>query len=92
MSNAKQHTNNKSGIAKNSLMGGLISINDLRDKDFAGISLTEEEQKAINNFDKYRIEQLSKQANEKDFHNKYIQLQAMANLSPYSEFLKEEYQ
>lgn len=76
---------------KSSLMGGLVSINDLRDKEYSGQQLSEEEKTAIKNFDKFRLAQLSEQKSERDFHNKYIQLQAMANLSPYQEFLNEKY-
>lgn len=77
--------------SKSSLMGELISINDLRDREYAGQKLTNEEKTALKNFDKFRLAQLSEQKSERDFHNKYIQLQAMANLSPYQEFLKENY-
>lgn len=83
--------NKKDQISSSSLTGGLISINDLKDREYAGQTLSHEEKTALNNFDRYRLAQLSAQKTERDFHNKYIQLQAMANLSPYQEFLKEIY-
>lgn len=72
-------------------MSGVISINDLRNREYAGQKLSNEEKTALQNFDKFRLAQLSEQKSERDFHNKYIQLQVMANLSPYQEFLKENY-
>lgn len=91
MSSTSGKNNYQKNASKSTLIGNLISINDLRDKEYSGQALTEEEKRALQNFDKYRLAQLSSQKNERDFHNKYIQLQAMANLSPYWEFLKENY-
>jgi hypothetical protein len=71
---------------------GLVeSINDLRDKEFSGGKLSPEERFALSNFDNYRIKVLNSQENESDFHNQYRQLQVIANLSDWREFLKEEY-
>lgn len=67
------------------------SINDLRDKEFSGIKLTPEERFALSNFDKYRITVLNSQDNEDNFHHHYRQLQVIANLTDWHEFLKEEY-
>lgn len=67
------------------------SINDLRDKEFSGVKLSPEERFALSNFDNYRIKVLNSQENESDFHNQYRQLQVIANLSDWREFLKEEY-
>lgn len=72
-------------------IGGEVSINDLRDKEFAGHKLNAEEKKALNNFDAYRIEILNSQETEEDFHNAYRQLQVIANLGDWKEFLKEDY-
>lgn len=91
MPNASEKYNSQKNTSKSTLMGGLISINDLRDREYAGQHLSNEEKIALQNFDKFRLAQLSEQKSERDFHNKYIQLQAMANLSPYQEFLKENY-
>ncbi len=68
-----------------------FSINDLREKDYKEIVLLPNERLAIKNFDRYRIAELNKQTSESKFHNKYMQLQVMANLSPFEEFLKEDY-
>lgn len=67
------------------------SINDLRDKEFSGIKLTPEERFALSNFDKYRITVLNSQEQEEQFHYQYRQLQVIANLTDWREFLKEEY-
>lgn len=71
--------------------GIVESINDLRDKEFSGSKLTPEERFALSNFDNYRLKILNAQQNEADFHQQYRQLQVIANLSDWREFLKEEY-
>ncbi|PCJ24072.1 MAG: hypothetical protein COA97_10510 [Flavobacteriales bacterium] len=68
-----------------------FSINDLREKDYKNVDLLPNERLAIKNYDRYRIVELNKQTSEGRFHNKYMQLQVMANLSPFEEFLKEDY-
>lgn len=68
-----------------------FSINDLREKDYDNIDLLPNERLALKNYDRYRIAELNKQISEDKFHNRYLQLQVMANLSPFEEFLKEEY-
>lgn len=86
-----EHTrDNNKERAKKSLRN-YLSINDLKDKEYSNTDLTHEERIALKNFDRYRIEQLNAQNSDKAFQRKYLQLQAMANLSPYDEFLKEEY-
>jgi hypothetical protein len=67
------------------------SINDLREKDFDYLEMSTNERLALKNFDRYRISELNRQVSEDKFHNKYRQLQVMANLCPYEEFLKEDY-
>lgn len=79
------------GFEKKSLTGGIISINDLREKEYRGEKLNKSEKQALVTFDKYRIAILNTQENEGAFHQKYLELQAMANLSHYQEFLKESY-
>ena len=71
--------------------GLVISINDLRDKEFSGIKLTAEERFALSNFDKYRIAVLNSQTEEEKFHYQYRQLQVIANLSDWREFLKKDF-
>lgn len=80
---------NNSG--RKSLINGVESINDLRDLEYKGVELTPQPRLALKNYDRYRINQLNSQTSEQKFHKKYLQLQVMANLSPYQEFLKEEY-
>lgn len=67
------------------------SINDLRDKEFSGIKLNAEERFALSNFDRYRINILNAQEDEDKFHNQYRQLQVIANLTDWREFLKDEF-
>lgn len=67
------------------------SINDLKEKEFDQINISTNERLALKNYDRYRISELNKQTSEQKFHNRYLQLQVMANLSPYQEFLKEIY-
>jgi hypothetical protein len=71
-------------------IGGTMSINDLRDREFNGDSLTVDEQKALRNFDRYRIEQLNGISNDREFHERYRQLQVMANLGNWQDFLNIE--
>ena len=71
--------------------GLVVSINDLRDKEFSGIKLSAEEKLALANFDRYRINVLNAEPNENQFHYKYRQLQVIANLSDWQEFIKENF-
>lgn len=71
--------------------GLVTSINDLRDKEFSGIRLTADERTALSNFDRYRINVLNAQKDEEKFHYQYRQLQVIANLSDWQEFLKEDF-
>lgn len=72
-------------------VGGAESINDLRDKDFSGKSLTAEEKYALANFDKYRLSILNTQEDEEKFNLLYRQIQVISNLGDWREFLKEEF-
>lgn len=72
-------------------IGGTVSINDIRDKDFNGDALSAEERQALRNFDHYRLNELNKQPNDMAFHECYRKLQVLANLADYREFLKEGY-
>jgi hypothetical protein len=72
-------------------IGGAESINDLRDKEFSGKSLTAEEKYALANFDKYRLSVLNSQEDEEKFHLLYRQIQVISNLGDWHEFLKEEF-
>jgi hypothetical protein len=64
-----------------------VSINDIRDKYFDDLPLSQEEDLALKNFDKYRMEYLNSAPNEEVFEKRYLELQAKANLSSYTEFL-----
>ena len=67
-------------------IGGAESINDLRDKEFSGKSLTAEEKFALANFDKYRLNILNSQENEEQFHLHYRQIQVISNLGDWIQF------
>jgi hypothetical protein len=79
------------GLVTKKHVGLVTSINDLRDKEFSGNKLTSEEKVALANFDRYRINVLNSQVEEEKFHYTYRQLQVIANLSDWREFLKEEF-
>jgi hypothetical protein len=65
----------------------LVSINDIRDKYFNGDQLDNEELLAMQNYDKFRLAHLNGSKDEKDFDHRYFQLQVMANLYSYRDFL-----
>jgi len=73
-------------------IGGEVSINDLHEKEFAGHKLSAEEKQAIKNYDNYRIRILNSQEDEEGFHKVYRQLQVVANLGDWKEFLKSDYE
>ncbi|TAL57885.1 MAG: hypothetical protein EPN85_13010 [Bacteroidetes bacterium] len=68
-----------------------VCINDLRDKEFQNEKLTDEEIQALLNFDRFRLTELNKVKGDFDFNARYCELQIMANIADYKEFLKEEY-
>jgi hypothetical protein len=72
-------------------IGGEASINDLRDKEFSGKHLSTEEKRALQNYDNYRISLLNAQDSDEAFHKAYRQLQVIANLGDWKEFLKADY-
>ena len=67
------------------------SISDIIENDLNGLPITGEERTALSNFQNYRLSVLKKEEDMKNFGKKYRQLQVIANLSEFSEFLKEEY-
>lgn len=81
---------NKKQKQKTSL-SEIISINDLKEMEFNQKELTPQQHLALKNYDRFRVKKLNAQQSEFDFQKTYMQLQAMANLSPYDEFLKEDY-
>lgn len=64
-----------------------VSINDLKDKYYDGLPLTQEEEMALSNFDQYRIQKLNAAKSDAEFKLVYLKIQAMANLSSYRYFL-----
>ncbi len=83
-------SSNKEQATRSSLRSRLnlpISIDDLRDKEFSGKGLTDEERRALENFDRFRVEYLEKAESEEDFQRRYFQLRSWANLHSFEEFL-----
>lgn len=72
-------------------IGGEISISDLKDKEFSGKKLSADERTALRNYDSYRLRILNSSADEETFHHNFRQLQVIANLGDWKEFLKAEY-
>ena len=72
-------------------IGGTPSINDLREKEYSGEPLTIKEKQDLVNFDRFRINVLKAQTDDMAFHRSYEELQVMANLGDFQEFLKEKY-
>ncbi|MBL4652411.1 MAG: hypothetical protein JKY53_06030 [Flavobacteriales bacterium] len=70
---------------------GNVSINDLREKLDNGMELTPKELTSIKNFERYQIDVLTKEMSDDEFNKKYQQLQVLANLGSFEEFLKEKY-
>lgn len=79
-----------SATLKLNLNGLPISINDIRDKYFENTPLSEQEKLALNNFDKFRMDYLNSAPNEEVFEKRYLEIQAKANLSAYTDFLNVE--
>lgn len=63
------------------------SINDLRDKLYENVQLSDEELSAIKNFDNHRILYLNSSETEAEFDKRYLELQAKANLENYTDFI-----
>lgn len=80
-----------SSLLKKTNSSVAVSINDLRDKEYSGNRLSPEERFALSNFDRYRITVLNAQQEKEKFHYKYRQLQVIANLSDWREFLKKDF-
>jgi hypothetical protein len=72
-------------------LGNSPTINDLREKEFKGVPLSHSEKLSLVNFDKFRIKELNAQLDDMSFHKRYRELQIMANLGSYTEFLDEKY-
>jgi len=68
-----------------------LTINDLRERQFNNHTMGEEEKEALINYDSYRINYLNASETEEEFHKRYFELQAKANLAPFTEFLKDRY-
>ena len=75
---------------KETLSGLPVSKNDVRDKYFENVRLSEQEKIALKNFDRYRMEYLNSAPNEEVFEKRYLEIQAKANLSAFTDFLNEE--
>ncbi len=87
----KKIADKKSTTSLKEDLGIGLSINDLREKEFNGEKLSTEEWQALKNFDRFRISELNNQTSDMEFHKRYREIQVMANLGDYKEFLKEKY-
>jgi len=68
-----------------------MSINDLRDIYYSEKKMTKSQRQALSNYDSYRLAVLKENELKASFRKKYMELQVMANLYPYKEFLKRKY-
>jgi len=75
-------------LSKSTVSGKAESINDLKDKEFSGFNLSEDEKKALKNFESFRIKVLNQIKDEDKFHLTYRKFQVLANLSPWTDFLR----
>ncbi len=78
-------------ISPKASIDGVISINDLREKEERGKPLTSKQRSALRNYEKYRIDELNAAKSEEDFHKKYELLQVLANMRSYKEFFNKQY-
>lgn len=74
-------------LKKTSVSGLPVSINDLKDKEFSGQPLTEDEKKALRNFEQLRISVLNGIKDDELFHLTYQKFQVLANLNSWKDFL-----
>ena len=72
-------------------VGDIISINELRERFYNGEKLKTDEMIALQNFDSFRIQELNKEKDDLSFHERYRELQVLANLGEHREFLKDIY-
>ena len=68
-----------------------ISINDLKEIENGDGVLSPQQRLAIKNFERHRFKTLSVIKSEEKFHLAFRQLQIQANLTDYTEFLKDQY-
>ncbi|MBI2968589.1 MAG: hypothetical protein HYY40_12365 [Bacteroidetes bacterium] len=77
--------------AKRSVLSGITSINDLKEMDENGRKLSNHQQDAILNYDRYRLYMLKTSKDDEEYRSRYELLQVMANLRQYDEFLNKKY-
>ena len=80
-----------SRLTKKDELALIESIGDLKNKLASGVRLSVEEKTAVSNFERYRAHILNSEKDENKFENKYKQLQVIATLGDWREFLKELY-
>lgn len=67
----------------------IVSINDLEEKEFQGLPLSEDENDAIRRFKDFRLQKLKKKLDsEEKFHERFEYFQAISCLMDYRDFLK----
>ena len=73
--------------SKRSVISGIVSINDLKEKEDNSGKLSEKEKLAVHNYDCYRLEILKSSEDDEKFQKSYEKLQVLANLRSYEDFL-----
>lgn len=91
MSNFKNVSELRKLLRGKQLSTSVTSINDLREKEYSGQKLSEDEQRALVNYEHYRLTELNKLVDDAKFNEVYQILQVMANLRPYQDFLEEKF-
>lgn len=65
----------------------VVTINDLKDRIYDNIEISEEEAIAVKNFDKYRLNKLNNAVSKTEFNALYVLIRSEANILNFKEFL-----
>ena len=80
-----------STLYKTGLGTGPATINDLRQKELSGTTLSFNQIMAVRNFDRYKTSLLNTIPDPQELEKHYKQLQVMAKTMSYEEFLKDKF-
>jgi len=69
----------------------IVSIADIEEKYFNMERLSDEEHRALRNFERYRVKKLRKSQDQRRFDKNFTRMQVLSNLANYTEFLKPRY-
>lgn len=89
--------NNRNKVLRsNSLSKGYrqytVTINNLKEWKIQGEQLTSEQTQALHNFESYSDRFLDQTTDDREFQKRYLEISSLANLTHFTEFLKEKYQ